>query len=283
MIIKNAYAKINIGLRILRKRPDGYHDLETVFHRVNVKDELKFEEAKLVTVNSSHPHLPNERYNLCARAAMLYKRHFGVKKGVSISLKKNIPIGAGLGGGSADAAATLLAINELWNQNYSAEELLPLAATLGSDIPFFLKNESAYATGRGEELLYFKLDIPYWIVVVYPNVHVSTPWAYSQLKVNSEKLKVGLNNILLQHINEPKSWSQTIQNDFEENVFAHHPFIAEVKLNLIESGAVFAQMSGSGSSVYGMFYEEETAKRVVEEMKVNFPVFLTPPNFHPEN
>ncbi|MBI5216471.1 MAG: 4-(cytidine 5'-diphospho)-2-C-methyl-D-erythritol kinase [Ignavibacteriae bacterium] len=283
MIIKHAYAKINIGLRILRKRPDGFHDLETVFHRVNAKDVLKFEEAKSVTIVSSHPHVPLDEKNLCVKAALHFKRRYGIKKGVKITLEKNIPVGAGLGGGSVDAAVTILAVNELWNSNIPVEELFPTAANLGSDVPLFLKNSSAYATGRGEKLSYFNLDIPYWIVLVYPNVHVSTPWAYSQLQVHSKKNKVDLKNILLKHIGEPTSWAQTIQNDFEEVVFTHHPFIAELKSKLIDSGAEFAQMSGSGSSVYGIFREEETARQIVEEMKKTFPVFLTPPHFQPEN
>ncbi len=286
MIIKNAYAKINLGLRILRKREDGFHDLETIFHHVNIRDVLTFEENKSVTFNSTHPELSHAQQNLCVRAAILFKQHFGVANGVTISLEKNIPIGAGLGGGSTDAAITLLAMNELWNRNYSVEELLPLATTLGSDVSYFLRNDSAYATGRGEHLSYFKLDIPFWIVVVYPNVHVSTAWAYSQLKVKSVKLKmlsdVILNGFSFNERKEGSSFSNFV-NDFEEIVFREYPIVGEIKSKLIEAGAEFALMSGSGSSVFGMFANEVQARQLMDEMKLKFQVFLTPPNFHPGN
>ncbi|TAK60449.1 MAG: 4-(cytidine 5'-diphospho)-2-C-methyl-D-erythritol kinase, partial [Bacteroidetes bacterium] len=180
MVIKKAYAKINIGLRILGKREDGYHDIETIFHRTNIFDRLIFELNKEIFISVSGFPLPNDNNNLSLRAANLLRQSYNLPFGVKIGLEKNIPIGAGLGGGSSDAAATLLGLRTLWNLPISIAELNVLAQQLGADVPYFLHDDSAYGTGRGDTLEYFHLDLPYWIVLVYPAIHVSTAWAYSQ-------------------------------------------------------------------------------------------------------
>jgi 4-diphosphocytidyl-2-C-methyl-D-erythritol kinase len=282
MITKKAYAKINVGLRILRKREDGYHDLETIFHRVNIFDTITFNPAGEISIISSESLLPIDKSNLCVKTATILQEHYAVTKGVKIFLQKNIPLGAGLGGGSADAAATLLALNELWNLSLPHSEMQAVAALLGSDVPYFLKNGSAYATGRGELLEYFQLEIPYWILLVYPGVHVSTPWAYNQVKNKKEKVKKGFTALVYDLKKSASEINQLIENDFEEVVFPHYPVIANIKEQMIQLGAVFALMSGSGSSVYGFFQSEESAQKATQEFEDRYRVFLTPPNFQAE-
>ncbi len=274
-----AYAKINIGLRILYKREDGYHELETVFHRINVFDVLSFETDNKLLFSSSDATLPAGESNLCMKAAFLLQERFGVKQGAKIKLEKNIPIGAGLGGGSSDAATTLLGLNQLWNLELTVDELAPLAISLGSDVPYFLKEGSAHATGRGEQLSYFRLDVPYWIVLVYPNIHVSTVWAYRQFNIKEAKTKSNLFETITQKMGTISELHRVIQNDFEDVVFPEYSVIAEVKKRLLEFGSVFSQMSGSGSSVYGFFDNEAAAKNAIDIMGKEFRLFLTPPNF----
>lgn len=279
MLTLKAYAKINFGLRILRKREDGYHDIETVFHRINVYDELTFELSPIITLRCSQAELPTDERNLCIRAAQLLQKRFCIRHGVSIFLKKNIPVGAGLGGGSSDAATTLLSLVQLWDISVSNEELYMLALQLGSDVPYFLQLGTAYATGRGEILDYFDLTVPYWIVVVYPDIHISTNWAYRSIQVGQRKSQITIKAILLEHINKPNFLVELLQNDFEPLVQRLHPVIYSVKKSLYDAGAVFTQMSGSGSAVYGLFSDESLARNLVDKLRKKYQVFITPPNF----
>jgi 4-diphosphocytidyl-2-C-methyl-D-erythritol kinase len=209
----------------------------------------------------------------------------GVLEGVQIELKKNIPVGAGLGGGSSDAAATLLGLLQLWNVSISEEELYGIAQQIGSDVPYFLKEGTAYATGRGELLEYFDSSLPYWIVVVYPNIKVSTAWVYQNVQYKSQISKPGtqtsLKKFLIENIHTPYMLTHLLQNDLEPIVFRMHPKVTQVKKTLYKSGAVFVQMSGSGSSVYGLFTTEQLAKTTSEKFPHNYNVFLTPPSFKP--
>jgi len=292
MINNKAYAKINLGLRILRKRNDGYHDIETVFHRVLPYDEIRLEPSSKVTLESDSPHLPTDDENLCIKAAKLLQRHCGKENGVHISLRKNIPIGAGLGGGSSDAASTLLGIVKMWKVEISDNALQQIGLQLGSDVPYFLKQGTAYATGRGEILDYFELDLPYWIVLIYPNVHISTKWAYESIHdprfmkhkpvIEQRKSNLSLKQILLEHIHDTQQFNSLLQNDFEPVVLHEHETVAYVKVSLYAAGAKFAQMSGSGSTIYGLFTNEQTAKNAFDQLSKRYQVFVTSPNFKPE-
>ncbi|MBI1807643.1 MAG: 4-(cytidine 5'-diphospho)-2-C-methyl-D-erythritol kinase [Ignavibacteria bacterium] len=281
MISLKAYAKINLGLRILGKRKDGYHEIETIFHRVNVFDEIEIELASVISLACSDPALPIDKRNLCIRAVRLLQRECNIKQGVQISLKKNIPVGAGLGGGSSDAAATLLALVKWWNINISHERLNAIALQLGSDVPYFLKEGTAYATGRGEVLEYFDLDIPYWIVLVYPNIHISTAWAYQQVLTENQKPAIPLKQIVQENISDPRLLVAHIPNDFEPLVLRSHGAVVRVKKNLYDSRAEFVQMSGSGSAVYGFFAKESDAREAAGNMDKAYSVFITPPHFIP--
>src|SRR5437867_6634005 len=183
MLDIRAYAKINLGLRILRKREDGYHEIETVFHRVNIFDEIRLSPSTGISLTCNDPDIPVNDDNLCMRAASALRDKYAVGKGVHIELKKTIPAGAGLGGGSSDAASTLLGLNQLWKLHLDRENLEPLALRIGSDIPYFLHEGSAYATGRGEKLEDIGIDIPCWIVLVYPKIQISTAWAYQNVQI----------------------------------------------------------------------------------------------------
>jgi 4-diphosphocytidyl-2-C-methyl-D-erythritol kinase len=251
-------AKINIGLRITEKRQDGFHNLETVFFPVNLCDILEIVEANELSIDIygiETGGLPQD--NLCVRAYNLLKRIYSIPP-VEIHLFKKIPVGAGLGGGSSDAASTLILLNKLFSLSLSMEELAGYAAELGSDCPFFIYSASLdmnipqayYAEGRGEVLS--KIDLPsmagYIVEVETPEVMVSTAMAYSKVKpVIPEK---SLKEMIKLPVEE---WKGNIINDFEENIFSLFPVIEEYKNRMYERGAVYASMSGSGSSVFGIF------------------------------
>jgi 4-diphosphocytidyl-2-C-methyl-D-erythritol kinase len=276
-----AYAKINIGLKILNKREDGYHNIETIFHRINLFDELRFQDSSDLLLECNHPNIPTDNRNLCIKAAKILQKNYNVSKGVKISLNKNIPIGAGLGGGSSDAAYVLKHLQKFLGIEIPKQELYQLAINIGSDVPYFLDKGTAYATGRGEQLEYFHLNIPYWIMLVQPNVHISTAWAYANLKLKPHKQEKYLKELLINNIQYPEKLRELIHNDFEDLVFENHPDIERLKENLYKQGADFAQMSGSGSSVYAFFKHENKAREAIRIFSKDFLAYLTEPSFLP--
>ncbi len=280
--LSRAFAKINLGLLIGQRRPDGYHDIETVFHRIDLADELLFEPAQGIAVDSSEPEAPSGEGNLCHKAVRLLQDELGCQHGVRIRLTKNIPAGAGLGGGSSDAAVTLREVPALWGADLGLERLEALAVKLGSDVAYFLRPGSALATGRGERLEYFDLDVPYAILLCTPPSRVSTPWAYRQIIPGSRRPSSSLRETVIAGMKDPSLLPGTVVNDFEKPVFASYPEIEGVKQALLELGAVFALMSGSGSSVYGLFAgpgaAEEAGSRMMER---GCRTALTPPHFQP--
>jgi 4-diphosphocytidyl-2-C-methyl-D-erythritol kinase len=275
----HAYAKINIGLRIIGKRPDGYHDLETLFYEIGWSDELCIEPAEQLTMTSNDPDAPADDSNLCMRAARALQQASGIRNGASIHLKKNIPIGAGLGGGSADAAAVLRGLSELWNLHYTSEQLRPIAAALGSDIPFFLDGGCAYGTGRGEILTPVHLALPYWILTVVPAIHVSTPFAYKNLKQHSGAFVGGIDRFVSEHPSDPRSWRGILCNDFEPSVGEAYPVIGGIRQQLDDAGSLFSLMSGSGSSVFGLFESEQIADHARQQFDAPFRTHITSPDF----
>ncbi|MCR4964213.1 MAG: 4-(cytidine 5'-diphospho)-2-C-methyl-D-erythritol kinase [Bacteroidales bacterium] len=246
-----ANCKINLGLHIVRKRPDGYHDLETVFYPTDFfTDKLTIESCNSDFDFECHSEWdtgPDDK-NLCVKAFRLLAQDFGIC-GVRITLDKHIPIGAGLGGGSADAAYTLIGLCEHFGLNIAPQQLQQYALQLGSDVPFFLSNTPSYATGRGDVLEKIPLDLSnYQIEIIKPDIFVSTAEAYSGVTP-----KVPQHSIL-EILQQPvKSWRDSLHNDFEESVFAKHPVLAELKQSYYDRGALYAAMSGSGSAVFGIF------------------------------
>jgi 4-diphosphocytidyl-2-C-methyl-D-erythritol kinase len=242
-------AKINIGLQVLQKREDGYHDISTVFYPVKVYDVIEVIETTELHFERSGIDFKNVNDNSCIKAWRILKNDFPALPNVSLHLFKNIPVGAGLGGGSADAAFSLMLLNTKFDLGLSVTQLAGYAIQLGSDCPFFIYNNPCVATGRGEILEPVLLDLSiYDILIIYPGIHINTRTAFSLLKTTAE------NTFTKDNIKLPASnWRDNIRNDFEQPIFKMHPEIQELKQHLYELGAIYVSMSGSGSSVYGIF------------------------------
>jgi len=278
-----AYAKINLGLQIIGKRPDGYHDIETVFHQINLSDEIELSPGgNGIRLHSDDREVPTDEHNLCIKAAQLLQQITGAQHGIDIVLRKRIPIGAGLGGGSTDAAATLLGLTKLWKLDISHDELRTLSLTLGADVPFFIEGGTAYATGKGERLEQMELEVPYWILTATPSVHISTTWAYGKIDSNSHVRQENLLSLVGQYLQEPRVLVNKLRNDFEPAVFRHYPEVMRAKEQLVRGGADFALMSGSGSSVFGFFSNGVYAKELAVTLAPLHHISLTEPFFKPE-
>ena len=276
-----AYAKINIGLRILGKRSDGFHNIETVFHQIDLFDELEIEQGSSIAFQCTSPDVPADSENLCVRAAELLKKHSRSASGASIHLTKKIPVGAGLGGGSSDAAAVLVGLNTMWKIGLSADALRSLASQLGSDVAFFVGGGAAVGTSRCEKLDHFSVTFPYWIVTVTPPIHVSTSWAYSRVRIDGASHPSSLRSIVEQSVLDPGVLKDQVRNDFEELVFTSHPQIRDLRDSLLTAGAFFAQLSGSGSSVYGLFRDELNARSLLGLLSGTNTLSMTAPSFKP--
>lgn len=244
--------KINLGLNIIGQRGDGFHNLETIFLPIPLSDVLEIIPSDKTEFTMTG--LPiNGNDNLCIKAYNLIKRDFAGLPGIKMHLHKVIPVGAGLGGGSADAAFALQLLNEIFKLNLKTEQLLEYALQLGSDGPFFIIDKSCFATGRGEILEPVHIDLTnYKILIVNPGIHIDTKWAFS--KIIPQERKVAVKEIVTQPI---ETWKAQLQNDFEIPVFTEYPAIEKIKSNLYELGAAYASLSGSGSSVYGLFSKEK--------------------------
>ncbi|HEU5168807.1 MAG TPA: 4-(cytidine 5'-diphospho)-2-C-methyl-D-erythritol kinase [Chitinophagaceae bacterium] len=242
--------KINLGLNIVNKRGDGYHDIETVFFPVHLKDALEVIEKETFEFSTSGSAIEGEaEKNLCIKAYQLLKRDFPHLPPVQMHLHKAIPVGAGLGGGSADGAFILKSLNKKFELNLSEEDMINYSLELGSDCPFFILNKPCYATGRGEILEQIDLDLlTYKIIIVHPGVHISTAWAFAN--INRSRPVKSIKEIIMQPV---ETWKEELKNDFEIPVFTQRPEIKKIKGELYSAGAVYASMSGSGSAVYGIF------------------------------
>jgi 4-diphosphocytidyl-2-C-methyl-D-erythritol kinase len=249
-MIQFSPCKINLGLSILEKRADGFHALETVFYPVALHDIVEIVPAKLFAFTHTGISIPGDASNnLCVKAYHLLKADYPHIADVKIHLHKNIPMGAGLGGGSADGSTVLLMLNDLFNLNISKTQLINYAAQLGSDCPFFIFKEACHATGRGEILAPISIDLSnYTIALVHPGIHIATSWAFQQLKPCVKEKSI------LTIIKQPiETWKAELINDFEAPVFKAHPSLEDLKNNLYSQGALYASMSGSGSSLFGIF------------------------------
>jgi len=257
-------AKINLGLNILKKRPDGFHDIESLMYPVNLTDILTID-----FTNRAHKKLDltisgieldgNPNDNLVSKAYFILDNDFNLPS-VKINLHKVIPTGAGLGGGSADAAFTLKGLNDLFNLQISQANLEKYAAQLGSDCAFFINNKPAMATGRGEILKPINIDLSgYYLAIIIPQVHVSTKDAYSRVIPQVPDLPI--HQVVKQEL---KNWKDTVKNDFEPSVFSFAPEIGHLKDELYRSGADFAIMSGSGASVYGLFSHRPELSKLLQ-------------------
>lgn len=245
-------AKINLGLRILKKRPDGFHNISTCFVPIAFRDALEIlpsrDSRNHITQTGLQLNLPDDQ-NMCVRAWAILKEEYPELPAVHIHLHKAIPFGAGLGGGSADGSFTLKAICDLFKLNPGPAKLAKMALQLGSDCPFFLLNQTAIGTGRGEQLEPVSLPLTgFKVFIVNPRIPVSTAWAFAQITPTTEHYD--LQKLLSKPV---QYWKQELFNDFEPAVFSAHPAIGELKEWMYQQGAIYASMSGTGSTVYGIF------------------------------
>lgn len=261
-MIRFPNAKINLGLNIVNRRPDGYHDIETVFYPIKLEDSLEIVPAKDGCATSLHCYgrhvdCPMEK-NLVTKAYRLLQREFGIGE-VEMHLLKHIPDGAGLGGGSSDASNALIILNQLFQLNLSPDQLAQRAASLGADCPFFIYNKPVIATGIGDVFSNVDIDLSgYRLLLVKPDVYVPTAQAYA--KVTPHKSEKPIPEILKMPVTE---WRHHLKNDFEQSVFAQHPVLASIKDTIYQAGAIYASMSGSGSSMFGIFSDANMAEQAM--------------------
>jgi 4-diphosphocytidyl-2-C-methyl-D-erythritol kinase len=259
-----AAAKVNYRLDVVRRRPDGYHDLRMIMQRIDLCDELEFslKNEPGIDLVCDGTDIPTDSSNLVWKAASEILQRSTLKTGIRIKLKKNIPVAAGLGGGSSDAATTLMGLNGLLETGLTDEELMAIGLGLGADVPFFIFKKPAVAEGVGE-ILTPLTEIPkLWLGLVNPGIHVPTSWAYRNLNLTTEKVAVKLPFLY----KSPADVSEILSNDLEAVTSEQNPVISVIKELLLAAGAEGALMSGSGSTVFGIFAEEDAAKRALQTL-----------------
>jgi 4-diphosphocytidyl-2-C-methyl-D-erythritol kinase len=265
----SSFAKINLDLRILGTRPDGYHDLKTIFQSLALFDSLTVTARRgPLTVVCDEPDIPTDHRNLVWKAASLLHRvatgKSSAPRDITIDLRKRIPAEAGLGGGSSNAAMTLLALNKLWKLDLDLPTLTRIGARLGADVPYFLVGGTALGLGRGDDIYPLADMPPVHVVILRPGFGVATSDAYQWLDEETRR-----------NMKEPAprvippgwpAWSATLRNDLEIPVIRHHPAIGRIRQSLLDAGATFAAMSGSGSAVFGLFERSDAARRTANDL-----------------
>jgi 4-diphosphocytidyl-2-C-methyl-D-erythritol kinase len=272
-------AKINLFLHICGKRPDGYHELFSLMCRITLFDELSLQigRGKAIEIDCTHPDVPADHTNLAYRAASLFQGKLNSAQGVNIHLKKRIPVAAGLGGGSSNAASVLMALNNYYDRPFNGEQLMEMGLGLGADVPFFIFQKPAIATGIGEKLEAFGGALPFTILLLYNGVNVSTAETYQNLNFGlTNDQKKPTSNSLKRSRFEP---ARHLKNDLEKVTVAKHPEIGLAKEKLLKLGAIGALMSGSGPTVFGLFDNAETAKAAEKTLAADkdLKLFLVDP------
>ena len=269
MLQKPAPAKINLFLRVLGKRPDGYHDIFSLMQKITLCDELTFvPRSGGIVLKCPNSDLPVSKDNLVFRAAESVLSYAGCSSGIEIILIKNIPAAAGLGGGSSDAAATLLAINEIYQLGLTKAVLMKLGAKLGADVPFFIFGNSAFASGIGDQLTAWKNPLKLNIVLINPFFPLSTKLVYESLNLRLTKEQI---NYSIPRLSALSDITHEMHNDLETASLKMHPELTELKQLLLRHGALSAMMSGSGPTVFGVFTDENKAKKTAEAIKKEVP------------
>lgn len=261
-------AKINIGLQVLNKREDGFHSINSVFFPLfQLFDEMEFEKSSNISIDIEPKSISIDLESNIIYKTIIKLREFTKRDDIAAKIKlvKRIPMGAGLGGGSSNAAETLLSLNKLFNLNLSKEQLSEIALQIGSDVPFFIEKKTALVSGRGEFFNYFDYKPNFSIHLYNPKINISTKWAYEQLhRTHKEIEKVDFASILLDAATNPLLLKQKLFNDFESPVFKEYPKLAKIKEEIYKEGAVYAQMSGSGSTLFGFFHNGKSEFKLVE-------------------
>jgi len=271
-----APAKINLTLRVVGRRADGYHLLDTIMVPVSLFDEIEIRQvhqsafhrsgsSALIDIHCNHPEVPLGRDNIAYRAAELVMRKAKIRQPVEIRIRKKIPLGAGLGGGSTDAAAVLLGLNRMWKLHFSLPQLERLALQLGADVPFFIRAKPARVRGIGEKLRLLPKFRRRWIVLVYPGISVATAWVYANLP--PKLTKVGVNTSIATLLESVDKLDKLLVNDLEQITLGRYPEIVRVKSMLSLAGAAGVLMSGSGSSVFGVFESKRLAVKAYRRMR----------------
>ncbi len=270
-----SYAKINIGLNILSKRNDGFHNLETIFYPINLHDDLLIEKSDHFFFTSNDKALENDKSNLIIKSYDKLEKYFDKRFDVKITLTKKIPIGAGLGGGSSNAAATISGLLKLFNLSMPENVLKDITLSLGSDVPFFINPVPSFAESRGEILTPINLKINKHLLVVNPGIHISTKWAFGLIKPENPKLS--LKSILIKNFISLEDLLFAT-NDFEKIVFDHFSEIKEIKMMMLRFNSVFSLMTGTGSTIWGFFEDEESANQAELYFKCkNYFTYLQSP------
>lgn len=274
MISISSYAKINFGLQVLNKRVDGFHNINTLFARISLKDIIYIEESdKNDVLFTTDINIPLEK-NLIYKAIVEFKKKFNIADHFKVTVNKRIPMGGGLGGGSSNAAYILDTLAKMYKVEKDWKNLSIIAQKLGSDVPFFMKTGLAIGQSRGEMLKYFRAIFPYKILIVNPNLSISTPEAFQSLNRNEEVGKVlDFHTLFLRGLENPVIWREFVINDFEKVIFERYNELGEIKDKLYKSGAVFALMSGSGSTLFGVFKDDESA-RIAEKEFSNYFTYI---------
>jgi len=281
MWIANSYAKINLGLHVLERLPTGYHSIETGFCFIEWNDRFEVKESNSYDLTLSNPSIPIDERNLITQAYNAFDRYIGLNNQYSFNVIKNIPAGAGLGGGSSNAALTLRILNKLEKTGLSSDELIDLSRDLGADIPFFVKGKPGLGTGLGNEIEPMDIQPDGWILTVYPDFESSTAEAYQHCEPNPNP-EFSIKRILTEE--ELEEWRYLLQNDLEPPVIARNHLIGNIKDQLYDFGAAYSAMSGSGSSVFGIFEQDFVAIQAYESFhKLGFATNLTKPRFTPDH
>jgi 4-diphosphocytidyl-2-C-methyl-D-erythritol kinase len=280
MWIAHSYAKINLGLHVLERLPTGYHKIETGFCFLEWKDRFEVIPSGQYSLKLSDDSIPADESNLISKAYHAFERYVGLRSEYSFSITKNIPAGGGLGGGSSNAALTFRILNKLEEAGLTEDELIDLSRDIGADIPFFIKGKTGIGTGLGQDIEPLDIQPDLWIVCIYPGFESSTAEAYRHCMPNPEP-DFSIKSVLLEE--EPDQWQYLLQNDLEAPVVAQYEMIGNIKDQLIDFGAVYASMTGSGSAVFGLFEQDFVAINAYESFhKLGFKANLTRPGFTPD-
>ena len=267
-----SYAKINLALRITGRRPDGYHNLSTLFQEVALHDILEFSPAANFGLHSNYPELATSADNLCSRAYRRMEQIAPHAQPYHITLIKNIPIGAGLGGGSSNAATVLKFLNKVWQINLSDDNLIRLARAIGSDVPFYIHGKTQSGGGVGEILEPLTLPEDFVILLALPEINISTAWAYRQFDPKNAKPAYKLNEL----INDGRIHWELFENQFEDIVFPVYPQLAQIKAQIRQAGALYAGLSGSGAAVFGIYKSQKTAREAARQLAQWHTIITTP-------
>lgn len=265
----NAYAKINLTLDVLADRPDGYHDIETILHTVELHDSITLrEDGDGIAVRCASPDIPADTQNIVHRAAALLKETFRVPRGVEVELTKCIPIAAGLGGGSSDAAVTLLGLAQMWKLRLGERQLVELAGQIGSDVPFFLAGGAALAMGRGERIRSLRPLPTTWVVLARPRLQISTEWAYGVLDHAAPRRRRPDTPAVIRALDaeNPVEVGRLLCNVFEEVVEAHHPAVRALRERMAAQHPLGVSMSGTGPVMFALAAKESEARALGESL-----------------